>query len=160
MSERKPTDQQPAPLVNDGPAVWGLVIEDMQARDRLGRERYGVPLQPFNGRDALVDLYQELLDAVVYLRQEIEERAQRVAQAAREGQATVPTYLGPPLRVRYRNHRGEEAERRIRPVRLWYGTTPWHDEPQYLLEALDLDRGELRNFALRDVQRWGPPPGA
>ena len=46
----------------------------MIERDQLGRERYGVPLQPHNGRDALVDSYQEILDAAVYLRQAIYER--------------------------------------------------------------------------------------
>lgn len=65
---------QPPPIVNNLPAVWDLVIADMQARDQEGRRKYGVPLQPFNGRDALVDAYQEILDAAVYLRQEIYER--------------------------------------------------------------------------------------
>ena len=34
----------------------------------------GTALQPFNGRDALRDLYEELLDACTYIRQVIEER--------------------------------------------------------------------------------------
>lgn len=61
--------EQPAPSKNEGPAVWDLVIEDMRARDQLGRSRYGTPLQPFNGRKALRDVYEELLDTVVYMRQ-------------------------------------------------------------------------------------------
>lgn len=65
---------QPPPSPNDRPAVWGLVIDDMRRRDQVGRERYGTPLQPHNGRDALVDAYQEALDLAVYLRQEIAER--------------------------------------------------------------------------------------
>jgi len=65
---------QPDPTPNDRPAVWPLVIADMQARDRVGRERYGVPLQPHNGRDALADAYAEALDLAVYLRQAIFER--------------------------------------------------------------------------------------
>ena len=65
---------QPPPIANDRHGVWSLVIKDMQARDQLGRERYGSHLQPFNGRDALVDLYQELLDAAAYCRQLIFER--------------------------------------------------------------------------------------
>lgn len=79
---------QPLPTPNDHPAIWPLVVADMQERDRVGRERYGTPLQAHNGRDALVDLYQELLDAVVYLRQVIEERkderAERIARAFEE----------------------------------------------------------------------------
>jgi hypothetical protein len=67
------TEQQ-APIPNDRPAVWDLVIGDMRARDEIGRARYSTPLQPFNGRDALVDVYQELLDAAVYIRQVIYER--------------------------------------------------------------------------------------
>lgn len=66
--------EQLAPVANDGPAVWPLVVADMQARDQLGRERYGVPLQPNNGRDALRDAYEESLDLVAYLRQAIHER--------------------------------------------------------------------------------------
>ncbi len=66
--------EQPAPIGNDKPAVWGLVMADMQARDQEGRRKYGVPLQPFNGRDVLIDTYQELLDACVYIRQAIYER--------------------------------------------------------------------------------------
>lgn len=65
---------EPPPKPNGKPAVWNLVMADMYQRDALGRAKYGTPLQPHNGRDALVDLYQELLDAVVYTRQAIFER--------------------------------------------------------------------------------------
>lgn len=68
------SNHQPAPEPNDRPAVWDLVIADMRERDHVGRERYGTPLQPHNGRDALVDAYQEALDLAVYLRQAIAER--------------------------------------------------------------------------------------
>lgn len=72
-------DQQPAPVSEQSDrAVWPLVIAnesdpeivtDMLARDLLGRERYGTPLTVWNGRDALADAYQEVLDLVVYLEQ-------------------------------------------------------------------------------------------
>ena len=52
-----------------------IVIKDMQDRRELGRKRYGESLRPFNGRDALVDAYQEALDLCVYLRQAIYEQA-------------------------------------------------------------------------------------
>jgi hypothetical protein len=68
------TLEQPPPTANTRPAVWGLVMRDMADRDKEGRRKYGVPLQPFNGRDAMVDAYQEALDLVVYLRQAILER--------------------------------------------------------------------------------------
>lgn len=73
---RAERSEQPAPLAYDPskPCVWDLVKADMEARDRVGRARYSVPLQPFNGRDPLRDAYEEALDQVVYLRQAIYER--------------------------------------------------------------------------------------
>lgn len=65
---------QPPPAASVAPAVWPLVVADMAQRDRVGRERYGTPLRAHNGRDALVDAYQEALDLAVYLRQAIYER--------------------------------------------------------------------------------------
>jgi hypothetical protein len=40
----------------------------------LGVRKYGTPLQAHNGRDGLMDAYQEALDLAVYLRQLIAER--------------------------------------------------------------------------------------
>jgi len=67
------SNPEPEPIKNSHPAVWDLVIQDMQERDRAGQERYNTRLQPFNGRKALVDAYQEALDLAVYLRQLIYE---------------------------------------------------------------------------------------
>ena len=68
---------EPPPVPNDSPAIWDLVVADMQERDRDGLRKYGTRLQAGNGRDPLVDAYQEALDLAVYLRQAIEERASR-----------------------------------------------------------------------------------
>ena len=65
---------QPPPVANTSTPIWDFVIEDMRQRDHVGRQRYGTPLQAGNGRDALVDAYQEALDLVVYLKQAIVER--------------------------------------------------------------------------------------
>lgn len=65
---------QPAPVRNDHEPVWKNVISDMWKRHHKGIQTYGVPLQPFNGRDPLWDAYEEALDLAVYLRQAIEER--------------------------------------------------------------------------------------
>lgn len=65
---------QPPPAPNDNPSVHDLVIADMGQRKTLGLQRYGTLLQAHNGRDALVDAYQEALDLACYLRQAIAER--------------------------------------------------------------------------------------
>ena len=91
-------EDQPPPSPNDDVAVWDLVIVDMQARDRTGRERYGTPLQVDNGRDHLVDAYQEGLDFVVYVRAEIERRTiewNRALDAVTEALADIPAVQSP-----------------------------------------------------------------
>lgn len=60
---------------DDLKVVVGLVVDDMRRRDQIGRQRYGTPLTVDNGRDHLVDMYQELLDASVYTKAEILKRA-------------------------------------------------------------------------------------
>ena len=67
-------EPEPDPEVNDFPPIWALVVQDMEDRDKFGEQRYGVRLQPFNGRNSLRDAYQEALDLVVYLRQAIYEQ--------------------------------------------------------------------------------------
>lgn len=90
---------QPPPVATDRRPAWDIVIEhvehlrdenaygaygacgvvdrvlvDMRNRDTVGRERYGVPLTAGNGRDALVDAYQEILDSAVYFAAALDER--------------------------------------------------------------------------------------
>jgi len=72
---------EPTPTPNQLPAMWPLVIADMQARDAEGRQHYGTPLQPFNKRNPAVDKYQEALDLVVYFRQQLFEDALSERQA-------------------------------------------------------------------------------
>ena len=71
--------EQPMPVANDRTDIQSLVIADIVKRRIVGIERYGTALQPFNGRDALRDAYEEALDLAMYLRQAIEERQQAAA---------------------------------------------------------------------------------
>ena len=63
---------QPAPTGN-GVEILPLVIADLNARAEMGEKKYGTRLKAHNGRDALMDAYQEALDLCMYLRQKIEE---------------------------------------------------------------------------------------
>lgn len=67
-------DSQPLPGDSVHPPVYDLVMADIAKRNEIGIKRYGVPLSGFNGRDALLDAYEEALDLAMYLRQEIYER--------------------------------------------------------------------------------------
>jgi hypothetical protein len=84
---------EPLPVHNDGPSMHDLVIrdilsrepqwdlsvgsachirdqvaEDLLARKAFGLDKYKTILQTGNGRSFLLDLYQELMDAVCYAR--------------------------------------------------------------------------------------------
>ena len=61
------------------------------------------------------------------------------------------------VRILYTNYRNETAVRTILPEKVWYGSTSWHPEPQWLLDALDLEKGERRSFAMADIKSWTPP---
>jgi hypothetical protein len=82
---------QPAPLPSVRTPTWELVIAyararytdcswlkfvlaDMHVRDYQGRAKYGVPLASDNGRDHLIDAYQEIMDFAVYLASELNRR--------------------------------------------------------------------------------------
>lgn len=62
----------------------------------------------------------------------------------------------------YTNWRGEIASRRVGVMSMWFGSTEWHPEPQWLMHGIDLDKMETRDFALKDMREvtyseW--PPG-
>lgn len=73
LKEDAATAKQPAPKGSGNP-ILGMVLADLTNRAMEGKEKYGEPLLAHNGRNALWDLYQELLDAAMYIRQAIEEQ--------------------------------------------------------------------------------------
>lgn len=69
------------------------LVDAMMARRLVGIQRYGTPLQPFNGRDAIRDTREELLDAIVYLEQAAPEGL-ILAPEATEMQADLIEMIG------------------------------------------------------------------
>lgn len=82
--------EQHMPTPNGGPSIPSIVIDEINERTYLGRfrhavadrvaerqregiGRYGVSLQAHNGRDALLDLDDEIVDAIQYARQALAE---------------------------------------------------------------------------------------
>jgi predicted DNA-binding transcriptional regulator YafY len=57
--------------------------------------------------------------------------------------------------ILYTNYKGETAYRKIIPTgKIWFGSTDWHPEKQWLLDAHDVEKGALRNFAMKDIKEW------
>lgn len=54
----------------------------------------------------------------------------------------------------YTNYRGETSVRRIIPKRVWFGSTEWHPEEQWLLDAIDVEKEVERSFAMKDIRSW------
>ena len=93
MAEQPRPGDQPLPVPTKGPSMHDLAaddirrrhpggaapeigetVRDLMARKQLGLDRYASLLQAGNGRDALRDLHEELLDSLVYCRQWLEEQ--------------------------------------------------------------------------------------
>lgn len=55
------------------------------------------------------------------------------------------------LGFHYTNYKGETAYRKVRAMSVFFGTTQWHPEPQWMMQAIDLDKGEYREFAMKDM---------
>lgn len=55
-----------------------------------------------------------------------------------------------PIKLFYRNHRGEVSLRTFIPHGIWHGSTDWHPEPQYLVRGYDTDKDGIRDYALKD----------
>lgn len=62
----------------------------------------------------------------------------------------------PPVTLTYTNWKGETSERTIIPMSVWFGKTTWHPEEQWLLEAFDVEKNAMRDFALKDFGIKGP----
>lgn len=62
--------------------------------------------------------------------------------------------LNKKITIDYTNYRGERAERDIIPEKIWFGSTDWHKEEQWLLDAHDMEKDALRNFAMKDIHEW------
>lgn len=50
------------------------LLKDIKEKAEAGKIKYGSHLQTHNGRRALADLYQEMIDACFYIKQELMER--------------------------------------------------------------------------------------
>lgn len=57
-----------------GRDIATLVQQDIERRAQVGERKYKERLLPHNGRNALMDAYQEALDLCMYLRQLLEEQ--------------------------------------------------------------------------------------
>lgn len=60
------------------------------------------------------------------------------------------------LRFRYKNWRGEIADRSVIPVRTTVAVSIYHNDgkPCWIMTAYDTEKNELRDFALKDIIKY------
>jgi hypothetical protein len=52
----------------------------------------------------------------------------------------------------YTNYRGETDRRSVFPIEINFKSTEYHNEEQYILTGIDLDRMVIRDFAVKDFK--------
>ncbi len=64
--------------------------------------------------------------------------------------------VGKPVRILYQNWRGCVRWRHVllHPGTFRWAATEHHPEPQWVVDGVDLDTGDLRTFALAGVAEW------
>jgi predicted DNA-binding transcriptional regulator YafY len=62
-----------------------------------------------------------------------------------------PPFPADIVTIDYTNHEGERRERKIKPVRIWFGETEFHKGRQWFLHAYDHEKREYRDFAMKDI---------
>ena len=60
------------------------------------------------------------------------------------------------LRFRYRNWRGEVADRAVIPIRTSVGVSVYHNDgnPCWIMTAIDVEKDEIREFKLSDIIQY------
>jgi hypothetical protein len=58
------------------------------------------------------------------------------------------------VKIDYTNYRNERAVREIIPSFIYWGSTTFHPEKQWLLLAFDISKDTARTFAMKDVHSW------
>lgn len=138
--------------------------ETKNREDRLRRAPWKMPVSVArsvvealvnraDSEDALAEVFREGFDLPDDVESDVvlEELVGDILEVGRDPDLANEPISGTPMSFVYQNYRGEVGTRSAIPVRVYYGATKWHPERQWLLEALDTQKGEMRAFALKDI---------
>jgi len=115
--EAAPTKQRPGdqvlPTVNSHQDSYTTLIADLDARRKVGVQRYGIALQPFNDRSTLQDAYEEATDLTVYLRSLLTMQADTRVALIREITEVINSVDGIRMRPGFNEHLADKITTRI-----------------------------------------------
>lgn len=52
----------------------------------------------------------------------------------------------------YMNYKGQFRRRKAVMIGIFWGSNQWHSKPQWLVKGEDLEKGEIRTYALKDIR--------
>ncbi len=58
------------------------------------------------------------------------------------------------IAVKYKNWKGEIAIRKIAPAEIYFDSSEYHKDKQWLLKVWDLDKKDYGTYALKDILSW------
>lgn len=75
-----------------------------------------------------------------------------MSQDSRTGNIYAGIGETPPIRFFYKNWKGETGYRNIVGTPMfWYGESQYHKGPQWFIKAVDADKQDVRDFAVKDI---------
>ncbi len=84
-----------------------------------------------------------LQDATAYAILNLPRTQERIVEA-----------VGRIFRFGYVNYRGEASTREVVFHYFWYGHSEYHAEDQFFLRGMDVQKKEMRDFAVKDIKQW------
>lgn len=60
------------------------------------------------------------------------------------------------IKLEYVNYKGKLKTYNIVPNIIWFGKTEYHPEDQWLMSGYDIDDLKIKDFAMKDIQKWNP----
>ena len=58
------------------------------------------------------------------------------------------------VKILYTNWKNDTRYRIIKPISIEFKSTEWHKEEQWILNAVDVEKNAIRNFAIKDIKEW------
>lgn len=60
----------------------------------------------------------------------------------------------PQVEIAYTNYKDLLKIYKIQPLHIGFGRNDYHVDPQWILEAVIVESGEHRSFAMKDIHTW------
>lgn len=55
------------------------------------------------------------------------------------------------IEFNYKNYKGILSKRKVQPTSILFKSTQWHLSEQWIMQAFDVEKNEMREFALKDI---------